>query len=54
MIEILLKTIPKGIFEPIAVFGFAGLLLAVVQYRKKHDILYWLLLFSVLFMVFWR
>ena len=54
MIEILFESIPKVLFEPIAVGAAFGLLIALVVCWKKHTPLYWIIIITVLFMIGWR
>lgn len=54
MIDVLIKLIPQAVFEPIAVIGLAGLILAAVVYWKRHGILYFPVLIALCLMVFWR
>lgn len=54
MLYIFFKGIPSVVFEPIAVVGVLGLLLAFLLFRKKNTVLFWTVLFSLLFMVLWR
>jgi hypothetical protein len=54
MLEVFFKDIPSIVFEPIAVFGWAGLLTALYLYRKERSTLYLTVIFSLAFMILWR
>lgn len=54
MLYIFFKGIPSVVFEPVAVVGVLGLLLAFLLFRKKNTVLFWTVLFSLAFMVLWR
>lgn len=54
MLEIFFKDIPSIVFEPIVVFGWLGLLTALILYRKQRSTLYLTVAFSLAFMIFWR
>lgn len=54
MLEVFFKDIPSIVFEPIAVFGWAGLIAALYLYRKERSTLYLTMIFSLAFMILWR
>ena len=41
--EILFQRIPGMLFEPFAIFGVFGLILAAILYWKRHSPLYWVI-----------
>lgn len=54
VLEIFFKDIPSIVFEPIIIFGWAGLLTALYLYRKERSTLYLTVIFSLAFMILWR
>ncbi len=54
MIEVLFGKIPQILFEPIAVCGMLGLILAFVLQRKQKSDFFWFAAVSILFMIVWR
>lgn len=54
MLKILLQSIPGILFEPIAVGAVLGLITAAIFLWKKRPVLYWVVAFSLLFMLGWR
>ena len=54
MLKILLQSIPGILFEPIAVGAVLGLITAAILLWKKRPVLYWVVAFSLLFMLGWR
>ena len=54
MLKILLHSIPGILFEPIAVGAVLGLITAAILLWKKRPVLYWVVAFSLLFMLGWR
>ena len=54
MIKFLFVQIPKLIYEPIAVFGWIGVFMALSLQRRNKSIFGQVVLFSLLFLVGWR
>ena len=54
MTEVLFQSIPRILFEPIAVCAILGLMSALFFHWKKHTALYWILITALLFMIGWR
>ena len=54
MIEIIYKSIPGLLFEPIAVAALLGLAVAAVMYWKRHERFYWIFAVAIVFMISWR
>ncbi len=54
MIEVLFGKIPQILFEPIAVCGVLGLVLAFILQRKQKSDFLWFAAVSILFMIVWR
>ena len=54
MIEIIYKSIPGLLFEPIAVAALLGLAVASVMYWKRHERFYWIFAVAIVFMISWR
>lgn len=52
--EILFQRIPGMLFEPFAILGVFGLILAAILYWKRHSPLYWVIGLGILFMLSWR
>ncbi len=54
MLEIFFQIIPATLFEPIAAGAVPGIAAALIFGWKKRSAWYWILLFSILFMIGWR
>ena len=54
MLNVFFKDIPSIVFEPVAIFGWAGLLTALYLCRKERTTFYWTVIFSLAFMILWR
>lgn len=54
MIDVLLKTIPKYLFEPYAVIAVTGLFILLLQRKVKWNYLSLTILGAILFMLGWR
>ena len=52
--SVLFESLPRILFEPIAVAALLGLLTAFYVYRKQHTPLFWIVIISLLFMIGWR
>ena len=54
MLEVIFKSIPKMLFEPIAVAAVLGRLISLFGSWKKSSCYCWFILFAILFMIGWR
>ena len=54
MFSVFFKDIPSIIFEPLAVIGVLGLIIALIIYRKERSVFYWTVIFALIFMIAWR
>ena len=54
MMEVLFQSLPRILFEPIAVAAILGLLTAFAVYRKRHTPFFWIVIVSLFFMIGWR
>ncbi|MBR7103712.1 MAG: hypothetical protein IKC65_02105 [Lentisphaeria bacterium] len=54
ILEVFYKDIPAIVFEPLAVLGWCGLVLALISFRKERSVLYLTVTFSLVFMILWR
>ncbi len=54
MLEVLLQSFPQGLYEPIAVCGILGLILAMILRWKQKDAFFYMLGIGILFMICWR
>ena len=54
MLEYLFKSIPKILFEPLAITALLWIVPALFFFRKRDKVLYWVIFTSIVFMLAWR
>ena len=54
MLNVFFRKIPSIVFEPVALVGLLGLILAFLLFRRKNTVLFWTVFIFLIFMAFWR